>query len=419
MTETQYSSEPTASALGRLAREGMERRQSPAAARARMLARIEHEAARRAWPVMWLAMPAVAVLAAVALWWTSPRPLTYEVAGDAAHGPYVSAPSDRALSLSFSDASRIELSRGSQLRVEGTSPNGARVLLERGSATVHVAHREQAEWTFLAGPCEVHVLGTRFELRWDPPREVFELSLKEGLVEIQTPLSPKRVSLRAGQVFSADLAKRRLLTAETGSTAGNVKAAAVVSPAQSEKAAAEEHAAAHGDELATRGPKVVRPDMTPARALTWQNLMTEGRFEEVLEQAEQRGTASCLKTCTAADLSALSDAARYSGKRALAEQSLRSLRSRFPADSAGRSAAFMLGRLHEERGSIVEAKQWYERYLNEAPGGTYAAEALAGKMRATQAAAGRAAAASAASEYLRLYPKGIHAKTARAILGTP
>jgi TolA-binding protein len=95
---------------------------------------------------------------------------------------------------------------------------------------------------------------------------------------------------------------------------------------------------------------------------------------------------------------------------------LTALRQRFPGPSAS-EAAFLLGRLHEKRGSFVTALGFYDSYLREAPTGPFAAEALGGKLRAVRASQGRAAAQPWAREYLQRFPKGVHVDTAREILG--
>ncbi|HVR20631.1 MAG TPA: tetratricopeptide repeat protein, partial [Polyangiaceae bacterium] len=318
-------------------------------------------------------------------------------------------PSDRPARLRFSDDSVVEVAKGSQVRIAETTRRGARVLLERGTASVHVAHRDQTDWTFVAGPCEVLVTGTRFDLKWDPATELFELRLREGSIEVQTPLSPARVVMRAGQELRADLAQRRMTTSDI-ETAPPRDAPAVQADAPVPTAVATQAAPVLGD---------VKPQAPPAGApISWSKLVAEGQFKTVLAQAETRGIGRCVASCSAADLSALADAARYTGRTELAEQSLQALRSRFTGESAARGAAFLLGRLRETRGSSGDAKTWYERYLAESPGGSYASEALAGKMRTVRAVSGPAAAEPVAREYLRLYPKGVHAGTAHGILGS-
>jgi hypothetical protein len=282
-------------------------------------------------------------------------------------------------------------------------------LLERGAAGVHVVHRNQTNWTFVAGPCEVLVTGTRFEVAWDPARELFELDLTEGSVEVKTPLSPARVTLSAGQVLRADLARRSMTTSDSANEAAPSHEQASPSPAPVPAPPAENHAAP----LPVDGKS-----SAPATAVPWSKLVADGQFKVVLAQAESRGIERCVAGCSAGDLAALADAARYSGRSELAEQSLQALRSRFAGESAARGAAFLLGRLRETRGAPNEAKTWYERYLAESPGGSYASEALAGKMRTALAVSGQPAAEPIAREYLRLYPTGVHARTAHGILGS-
>lgn len=103
----------------------------------------------------------------------------------------------------------------------------------------------------------------------------------------------------------------------------------------------------------------------------------------------------------------------------MAESALLSLRRRFGTSRESRSAAFWLGRVEEARGATAAAERWYDTYLREVPAGELAAEALAGKMRTVSARDGRAAAAPLATQYLARYPNGVHAESARGILGQP
>jgi hypothetical protein len=339
----------------------------------------------------------------------------------------------------------VVLAQSSQLRVEETSSRGAHLLLERGTAVVHVVHRDNADWTFAAGPFDVRVTGTRFELSWDPAPQVFELTLREGSVEIQSPLSASPVELRAGQTFRGDLMLHTLTTTEVRNQrpsgpepAVSSTLAPVTAPLPTETS----------DAPAPAIPSALAPVSAPApttetvdlpassssagrppapRGSTaaslvsraWEKMIAAGEFQTLLHQANQRGISSCLRGCSAADLSALADAARYTGQAELAEQSLLALRARFLRDAPGRAAAFLLGRLRESQGTAIDADAWYGRYLSETPKGAYAAEALAGKMRCVLKISGPALARPIAEEYLERYPSGVHADTARGLLGSP
>jgi hypothetical protein len=422
--------EAVASSLAALLRRASESSNPPndQAARARLLRRARGDVRLpKSFNKWWLALPAAAVAAAVVLCLRLPSTLNYQVVGGTRDGAYVSAPSDHPVGVQFSDDTRVDVQAGSQLRIEDTNRRGARVFLERGRVSVHVAHHEHTRWTFAAGPCEVLVTGTRFDLKWDPLAEVFELQLREGSVEIQTPVGATPVVLRAGQDFRVDLQQRSTTTRDTrtrasaatlasapaaAATAASLEPVAPAASAESEAVQVDPDA-----QPVLKSTPSAREPKNPA-ARSWRKLIAAGEFASVLSQADRRGSESCVHSCSAADLSALADAARYSGRTDLAFRCLHSLRARFLREPEGRSAAFLLGRSSERSGAARDARAWYERYLQESPGGGYAAEALAGKMRTTLALEGRAAATPIAEDYLRRYPTGVQAASARGILGS-
>jgi hypothetical protein len=389
-------------------------------ARQQFLARLDSElvSPRRQWGALSRILPATAALcvaAALVLFFWS-RTLTFTVEGAELSGQYVSAPADRAATLQFSDASSVVARPGSRLRVEDTNSHGARVLLERGQASVRVVHESSTAWTFAAGPFEVHVTGTRFDLSWDPAHETCEVALREGSVEVRGPGGSGPVQLHSGQRFRGDAQGRSMqvlpLEAPTLSSVAPQPAfsAAAAPPALGEPTALPDARASASPVAAPdRG---VRPE---AHAASWSQEVAQGKFKEIVRDAEARGISRCLATCSAADLRALSDAARYTGDSALAERTLSSVRQRFPGAAAS-EAAFLLGRLHEKRGALGVSLTWYDRYLREAASGPFAAEALAGKLRAVNATQGRPAAEPIAREYLARFPNGVHVSTAREVL---
>jgi hypothetical protein len=383
--------------------------------------RLRHEAAasgRRTRPFLLLAAALVSVtlVGFVAL---RPRPLEYAVRGAPSAGPYISAKAGAKVTVSFSDGSSLVAEPGARLRVDEARVAGARVLLERGRTLVHVRHESGSAWNFVAGPFDVRVTGTRFELSWDPASEALDLELSEGSVEVKSPLSDSPIVVRAGQRFRADLASRSLTVMDARSDGVSAEPpaqspGAVAPPTEKSGASAREPARAVPGELAPAAP-------LPSSVSTesWSTLVARGQFETVVAKAGERGTTECESSCAAADLRALADAARYTGRSAMAGSALLSLRRRFGGTREGRSAAFLLGRLDEARGAMSEAGRWYDAYLRELPAGDLAAEALAGKMRTVFASGGRAAAEPLATEYLARYPNGVHAQTARGILAGP
>jgi hypothetical protein len=365
---------------------------------------------------------AFALAALVALFVLRLRPLSYDVRGARSDGPYIGAPATTPVTIAFADGSSIEGAPGSRLRVDETRGSGARVLVERGHATVHVAHRTGSAWNFVAGPFDVHVTGTRFDLSWDPSGETLELRLYEGSVEVRGPLAEAPIAVRAGQRFRADLGTRSMTVNEVAAEV----ATAVALPRAAESANGEEPKGAVAPTANGEAPSPAATELAPARPAPvptqsepWSTLVARGQFETVVAKAGERGTRDCEASCGAADLRALADAARYTGRSAMAERALKALRGRFGSSKEGRSAAFLLGRLAEAGGSASEAGRWYDTYLAELPGGDLAAEALAGKMRTVMATSGKAAAEPVARKYLSLYPNGVHAQTARGIVAGP
>jgi len=370
-----------------------------------------------------VALAAAAVLVGgLGTWRLWSRPLSYEVRGGSGFdGPYVSASPLSPAELLFSDGSNLQADPGCRLRVDETYRNGARVFVERGTATSHVSHEKASNWTFVAGPFEVHVTGTRFALSWDPLFEEIDLSLIEGSVEVRSPLAQGPIVVRAGQRFRAAVSSRSLMVTEGEGTPvpsavpapEGAGSSIVAAPPASPPAAAAAAAPAPPAAVAT-----TVNSKPPPRRESWQELLTRGDFESIVVGANARGLEACITGCPAGDLRSLADAARYTGRGALAEKCLLALRQRFPTGAYAAAAAFMLGRTHETRNQPTSAQRWYETYLAESPDGEFAAEALAGKMRAVTTTRGPSSAKPLALEYLRRYPQGVHVKTARKIAGT-
>jgi hypothetical protein len=148
----------------------------------------------------------------------------------------------------------------------------------------------------------------------------------------------------------------------------------------------------------------------------------------VVKDAERRGLDATLASASAAELTSLADAARYTRHNDLARQALLGLRARFPGTVRASDAAFFLGRLAEQPSSSSPsspssspgsasgaALSWYETYLRESEHGPYAGEAL-GREIAMFARTDRARAQKAAQIYLERFPHGTQAELAKSLL---
>ncbi len=383
--------------------------------RARLLARIDREAdaPRRYRTVFGVVLAAAALLLGVVGWQRLGGALRYELVGAELEGPYIRAAAGTPVVVRFSDDTSISAAAGARLRIEETTRVGARILVERGHTRVHVVHRDRTNWTFLAGPFEVRVVGTRFELDWDPTREALDLTLQEGSVEVRAPFGSGPLRVAAGQRFHGDVS-RRSLTLVDGSDAPPAPSTAAVAAAPAPSTSGLPDAAATSSSEAGAAKASASPVARPS----WAKRIVAGQFEALLTEATERGIPQCLQHCSAGELSALADAARYTGRNDLARDSLQALRSRFRSSNEGRSALFTLGRLYERQGNLAAARGAYDAYLSENPAASLAAEALGGKLRVVLATDGKRAAAPLAEEYLRRYPNGVQAGVARQVLGS-
>ncbi len=369
----------------------------------------------------WTAVIAVAAGSLLALGWSlgdDGPSLTFTVAGETGEtsAPQelgrVRAPETESRTLQFSDGSTLKLAQGGSVRVRETDEHGAEVVIENGQLESTVMHLDEASWSVFAGPYEIEVIGTKFSTQWDAATQRLVVLLDEGSVRVVGSDIEDHVALKPGQRFEAAPQQSWKVTAQQPEVAHHapeeVETDAGVQPPEEEVNTLADLEESESD----RAPVV--PTSRPGAAPSWPELLRSGKNREILSQAKSRGLASCLSNCSVDNLRALADAARYTGEITIARDALTRLRSRSPGESA--RAGYLLGSLSEARGQAAAAVTWYDTYLREAPGGSFAAEARAGRMRALHALGRHDDAQAAANEYLRRYPSGTSAATARRIL---
>jgi hypothetical protein len=410
-----YSSgEGAATALGRLLREAGHGEAEPGtdAQLERLLRAVYVLPSVRSSKPGWAkwALAALLMLGVLGVEWQrhANSALTFAADGVAFGSRTIAADAGRAVDLHFSDGSAFDVEPGARLRVESSSASGAHLALIDGKTVAHVVHRAKSSWSVTAGPFEVQVTGTHFGASWDAAHERLSVELYEGSVQVVGGAFTAPVTVRAGQRLEASTGSGNwLLTSLEGPGS-----ASVVLPRDSAAPPASDATPAddgEGDDTprASTGARSARP------ARDWPALLERADFEGIVQQASELGVEHCFTACTASDLRMLADAARYSGRFALAERSLLALRQRAPSEAA--TAAFLMARLDESR-DARQAQSWYEKYIREAPNGVYAGEAWAGKMRVLLQLGGPSAARPAAELYLQRFPNGVRAAAARRIL---
>lgn len=344
--------------------------------------------------------PLVAGAAAGTFLWLNDDSLRYEVTGEVRTDRGVLRTESAAATLDFTDESAVVVDANSAVDVEIAGDHAALVRLLSGKLRVGVKHHDDTAWRFLAGPYEVRVIGTHFDLTWEPASESFSVAMREGRVRV---LGPGRLDryLLAGERL--DLKTDRRLSQATA-------AAPAAKPSEPEP---------HREGAASRVPGRRSPNAAKSEVAAgsdWATLVSTGHFGDVVDRAQAEGIDAVLSGRGPSDLRSLASAARYTGHTALAIRTWNTLRQRFGGHDAGRQAAFFLGRTYDEQGQSALALRSLNEYLRETPSGVYAAEALGRRMALMQRLESGEAARAVATEYLNRFPKGSYAQMARGLL---
>ena len=325
--------------------------------------------------------------------------------------------------LHFGDGTVIRLGTETRGRLAEVDGHGAHVAIDNGSAHVSVVHKPQARWLIDAGPYRITVHGTVFSASWDEAQQRLDVKMERGLVSVAGPVTNGPIAVRAGQALTVKLKRSQVLLRDLGSRRGRRGRRRRrrrrcghdrAPPRRKNRAARRRSAVAPAPPVRARvAAKVARTQ----RARSWTAALSAGDFDTILDEAE-RDIGHVLATRGTEDLAALADAARYRRHDDVARRALLAQRRRFAGSPRAADAAFFLGRLDENGGrGHGPALAWYERYLDEAPRGSYVAEALGRKMIAVEELHGAGAARNVAEQYIRRFPHGSYAGAAHALLG--
>lgn len=375
-----------------------------------------HRAPARRWvPATAAALATMIAVAFVIVLRVSgePAPLSFEVDGSETQGAYLQPPlTGPQTSVAFSDGTTVQLAPGGRARVATTEASGAQLVLEDGHLALQVRHLPGARWSVDAGPYRIAVTGTRFSADWQADAERLHVVVTEGSVMVNAPGRSDGLSVTAGH--------RLVATAQDGRFELSPLAARGAASDLGAPSAPPNNAAPTSPTQAPAASPVtpVHPPLTPPTSEeTWSTQVAAGDFAKVVTAARAQGVAKVTARAPLADLVALGDAARYTGQTAVAQSALEAQRSRFPASSEARTAAFLLGRIAEDQlHAPAAALSWYNTYLNSSPNGAFAAEALGRKLVLLERTSGNVAARDTAKRYLERYPDGPYARAARQVL---
>lgn len=356
------------------------------------------------WRFVMPVLSAAAAAAVVAFVVWPETPLSVSVRGQpGSSGEFVLAQAgDEA--VDFSDGTEVLLRQDSQLRVTQVTAHGADVLLEKGAAHVAVVHRDkQTRWNFHAGPYRVAVVGTKFELRWNPETGGIEVEMDEGIVEVDGPgLSKQRVTSRQKlEAFSNP--PRASLYLETPPALAEAERAPQTEPPMvrvlPEKRAPQ----------ATEKPKAQGP--------SWRYLADTGDAVGAIQAADEAGFGWLTRSLPKTDVLLLGDTARKARHTAYAREAWLQVRERFPGSSAAVAAAIRLGDLaanveHNDQ----QAVKWFALAVREAPNADTAPDAMGRWLDVLVRGKQQAEAKKVAADYVKRFPNGEKVAEARALL---
>jgi hypothetical protein len=386
---------------------GVEKQPSDAVARGRArfaekLAGVEAPEPRRfAWVAPALAFAAVAVVIGVVAWPEAPLQVVLRGHPDA-HADLVQT-AGQGEALDFSDGSEVVVQADSVLRVQQVGANGASVELQRGSAHVSVVHRTaKTKWNFTAGPYRVAVVGTRFELKWDPESGGLIVHMDEGIVEVDGP----------------GLARQRVTTAQKlEAFASPARASIYLGPVAEVAAVAPPEITAPPRARAAATPAPVKQERARNTGPSWRYLANAGDSQRALEAAEQTGFAWLSNSMPQGDVLVLGDTAREAKNPARAREAWLAVRERFRGSEAAVQAAIRLGTLaFEAEHDHAQGRDFFRAAINEAPNAPSASLAMGRWLELLVQGRRTDEARAVAREYVGRFPNGAQVELARTVL---
>jgi ferric-dicitrate binding protein FerR (iron transport regulator) len=358
---------------------------------------------------MAVALGTLASLQIASVWkrWSAgeAQALAYRIdGGSVLEGGYLRESGQAGMNVMFNEGSRLALTSGARARLRSVERDSVHLAIERGKGSFQVAHKSNRRWLVDVGPFLVTVTGTVFTASWDPLTEEFDLRLREGTVVVRGPVSAGEITLRAGQRLVANLARvQTTITEEEPEQARSEPPSAPAAPAMTPPG--------------LQPPALVARRDQPTHDHQWSRKLARGQWDSILRDARRIGVETTLSEASGEDLFALANAARYRNRPDLARSALLAERRRFAGSPRALEATYLLGRVEESRETgTAQAIAWYDEYLTRAPSGSLVGEALGRKMTLTDKLEGPVRARPLAEEYLRRFPKGNYAGSARELL---
>ena len=350
-------------------------------------------------------------------------PLAYRLEGGAlgADGR-IEASADVEPALRFADGTVIALARGTKGRLTSVDGRGAHVAIADGTASVNVVPKPHARWRVDAGPFVINVHGTVFSAAWNEATGRLDVKLERGSVSVEGPVTGGPIAMRAGQRLTVAMHQSRVLLRAIDDHEGDLAESDTTTAAPVAEVAPPPVLATTPHAPGAAPPAAVVPAPAPIRTAMRQPAPRgAGRRpwpRETLPSSSRRPSAICR-------MRSRRRPRRFGGagrRRSLPASGRSGATGARCATAAVPGLAPRCGRRLLPRSPRREAgrrpgprARWYDRYLDEAPSGSYVAEALGRKMVAVRDLYGVAQARTVADEYVRRFPHGSYAGAAQAL----
>ena len=287
-------------------------------------------------------------------------------------------------SLELGDGSQIVLEPSTRLQLERVSGREMRLRVEAGAVHASVTHVANRPFTVVAGPVEVHVVGTKFRVELDPTDGDISVAVTEGRVSLsRVDGRPVPGTLGAGETWSSEAAS---VAAPEPPPIADASAEGTVEP---------------------RTPRAVARG--PVLSKRFREHWRDGRYAAAWEQVPSSDFEAILASARPEDVFAVAESARMSGHPYEAARAFDVFRRRFRSDPRAPLAALELGRLRlSELGAPLEAREAFEDAIQLDPNGAFREDSDARLVEALEAAGLAAECAAARDRYLATHPGGLH-----------
>ena len=376
--------------------------------------------------------------------------------------------------MSFENGSSISIMENTSAKVEKSTGDEVIVKLERGELFLDVEGKESDAWAVVLDNYRVSVLGTKFYVSWHDNRKILDVRVKKGTVLVEGPAAGKvgvavsadthyRIDAETGfsamndmssSFYDANspslLAEKEIVQAAwdsrdtsaqlDGEQLHSTDASATNGATIESSGNSLETVNLGGDDLTNGSDLSSKNDALPKSKLRgksrlkdsrlntvgpssrqnhrdWMKYFEQGDFHKAITTAEEVGFSSIVETATLDQLWKLMNAARKTGRNELAEIALLTCRQRFSQSRKSALAAFVLGKVYYYgKNDPDSAAKWFQTYLDEAPLGPLAEDAMGRLIVIVKERGSRQKAKSLAKRYLKRYPSGAFSDTCRLLV---